>query len=140
MYLERMHKKFFFQLLDKLNGKASEFMKMKALAYWLNNSVKLIEETEHHIFFKILPIDGYNKNIRIVEFYPSTGKFFCYRITKKGNKTECDGFRKNGLCSHILAAIYYYLKTTGIRGSNYFKLKDKALKFIKQWRKKSLRK
>ncbi len=117
-------------LLHKLNRKASETIRFKALAFWLGNAVSIVEKGK--TIKATVFLEGYQKAPNIVVI--NEERISC---TKKGRK--CDSLRRNGVCSHVLAVLYALCRTTGYRGEEYWKLKKKAQSFLKSWSAKRVR-
>ena len=114
----------------KLNLMATTEMKAKALALRLSDSVLQIEEDDNKISFKIF-IEGYQKsmNIVIIEFLEGDVRVKCLK-----NGRVCDSFNRHGVCSHVLAAIYFKLKTTGHKKLAYDELKKKAIDWMNKFK------
>ncbi len=124
-----MNKKYLFYLLFKYNKKASTAIKEKALAFWLSNSVKIIESNDKIV--SIIFLRGYHKKYIKVEI--TDDKVLCLKKHKNSFR-QCDAFLRNGVCSHVLATLYTVLKFTGYKSDEYKKLKKGAERFLKRWK------
>jgi len=85
--------------------KVSKGIYSKAIKYLKESSCRIetntfiTSDTYHSFIFYWYPIEGYNKEVREVSIVISSDgtKFFC----------NCDGYKKNGICSHVLATYIY---------------------------------